>query len=206
MHSITMSKKLLLTIIIAIVLTIGFVLVAVGVIGPNSQPSTKSQNASIPNYDSIPKTASLYFSTPLLNVTANPAQVDIMVETGGQEISGTQLELQYNPAIIKNVTVSSPTDSFFGTPNDYKILYTNIDQQNGTISFTVAANNRELARTGNGKVATLSFTVDQNTTVPTTTLTFAPTTLVTIFGANQTVLKEAAGLTVVLDPTLTLAQ
>lgn len=201
-----MSKKLIAIICIAVILTIGFVLVAIGVIGPNSQPETKGENISIPNFDAIPKTASLYFSPPVLNNPSGPTKVDIIVETGGQEISGTQLELQFDPEVLQNVTVASPQDSFFGSASDYKILLTNVDSENGTISFTVAAANRSKARKGNGKVASISFTVNPNSEMKSTSLTFAPTTLVTIFGANQTILKEASGLTVVLDPTLSQAQ
>lgn len=204
-YTIVMSKKIFTIIVLAVILTVGFVLVVSGVIGPrNSTQKTKS--ATLPNFDSIPKTASLYFSPPVLNTPSNPVKVDIMVETGGQEISGTQLELQYNPKILQNVTISSPKDSFFGSPSDYKILYTKNDPANGTVSFTIAANNRSLAKKGNGKVASLSFTVAPQASVSSTTLSFAPTTLVTIFGANQTILKEAAGLTVVLEKPLSRAQ
>lgn len=201
-----MSKKLIVTIIIAAALTVGFVLVAVGVIGPNGETKKNTKSATLPNLDFIPKTASLYFSPPLLQATTQPVTVDVIVETGGQAISGTQLELKYDPQVIKNVKVASPTDSFFGSASDYKVLFTKVDPANGMVSFTVAVNGRTMAKKGNGKVATLSFTVDQTAANPTTSLTFAPTTLVTIFGANQTILKEAAGLTVVLDQTLTLAK
>lgn len=191
---------------IAVILTIGFVLVAVGVIGPNSEPETKGENITVPNFDTIPKTASLYFSPPVLNNPSGPTQVDVIVETGGQEISGTQLELQFNPEVLRNVEITSPQNSFFGTPSDYKILLTNVDSENGTISFTVAAADRSKARKGNGKIATISFVTSSNSEIKNTSLTFAPTTLVTIFGANQTVLKEAAGLTIILDQTLSQAQ
>lgn len=201
-----MSKKLIATICIAVLLTIGFVLVAVGIIGPGSETKGTSQSITIPNFNSVPKTASLYFSSPLVSATTNPVKVDIIVETGGQAISGTQLELTYDPEIISNITVSSPQDSFFGSPADYKILHTNIDDENGTLSFTVAANNRSLAKKGNGKVASLTFNVNRNAGAKSTNVSFAPTTLVTIFGASQTVLRQASGLTIVLDPTLSKAQ
>lgn len=110
-----------------------------------------------------PKTpvAFLDFSTATVDFSSKPAQpagVDIIANSPTEKVSGADIELTYDPAVITNVTLTPAIDatSFFGE----KVLVTALtnDNINGKITFSIQVPTTDLARTGRGKIATLAFT------------------------------------------------
>ena len=200
-----MSKKLITVIILSVFITAGFVLVTIGIIEPEQKKSEKNELPELTTETTVPKTANLYFSPPTITVNPNSSQtsqVDIMLNSGTTQVSGTQIILEYDPKVIKNIRVTKPGVSFFGITSNSLELFSDIDAENGRISYAVGIPQGGTPQQGTGKVATISFTIDKDAVGSATSLTFAPTTIVTKLGERSTILKEAAGLTILLNSSI----
>lgn len=202
-----MSKRIAVLIFICIILTVGFIYITVK--GTQNEPriTTREETPALPETSNIPKTAFLQFAPQFVNIESeNPTtqSVDIVLDSGGAQVSGAQIDLFFDPAAISTVRISPPDQSFFGEAANYSVLFNQVNQANGKISYAVSISPNGTPRTGSGKVVTISFTPNRNTDLLSTKLTFAPTTLVTTLGARQTILKEAIGLNIVFDSPLSV--
>ncbi|MGH7246026.1 MAG: cohesin domain-containing protein [Candidatus Levyibacteriota bacterium] len=127
--------------------------------------------------------------------------VDVNIDSSDNSILGLQLELSYDPAVLGNVTLTPGT--FF--PNA-SILYKNIDQKNGRISYVLGIQPTGKAIVGQGTVATISYTILPTATGTATKIDFLPKTMVTAEGYQVSMLKSAIGITLSLpqkSPTTT---
>ena len=105
--------------------------------------------------------AFLDFSTATIDFSQKklePIGIDVIVNSPTEKVSGAEIELTYDPAVITKVALTPANDSksFFGE----KVLVTALvnDTANGKITFSVQVPSTDLARTGRGKIATLAFT------------------------------------------------
>lgn len=180
---------------------------------PKTQAPTKISAPS-----TIEKTASLYFSptnSPQdlhaleeLEVRVNDqTSLDVIVDTGKYPITGVQFELQYDPNVLSNLSVTTPKDSFFGESNEYFELFSDVDSNNGRVSYAVAINPKAETKQGVGKVATIKFAASNKSNQESTpiksgstTISFIDKTLVTKEGVTESVLKETKPLTIIFSP------
>lgn len=113
---------------------------------------------------------------------------DIMVSTSSNSVSAVQIELSYDPKALGGVDITA--GPFFKNPLE---LFKKIDTVNGRVSYAVGVGLREKGVSGQGVVATLSFT--KLKTIGSTSISFLPKSLVTSEGISQSVLKSATGTT-----------
>ena len=107
----------------------------------------------------------------------------VLINTQTDKVTGVQLELKYDPAVIENLKINP--GSFFTSPIT---LISRVDATNGRISYVIVLAPQEIAKSGSGVVATLGF--NSSAKVPTqTSIQFLPKSLVTAQGIKQSVLS-----------------
>lgn len=198
-----MAKKTTLLIIILAAVTA--VLLYLAITNENQISAPKTAEKTLPVKKPAAKTAKLFFNPQNLDLSSGAASptstVDIIVDSGGTDISGVQAELSFDPKAITNVRLTpSLADGFFGASAN--ILINEVDSETGRVSFAVAIPPNTAGKAGIGKIATLSFQKAFNAP-PTTTVTFLDKTLVTKLGENESVLKETLPLNLVLSQATT---
>lgn len=197
-----MPKKT--TIFIAILAVVTAILVILAIRNEQT-PQKITQVTKTPTPTAvIPKTTNVTFLPTTIDAsTGLPLTVDILADTNSDQISGIQLELQYDPKLLTNVKISTPDNSLFGATNKYTVLFSEVNPTLGRISYAVAIQPNQSSVSGLGKIATVTFQKKAQTTtlVPQTTLSFIDKTMVTKLNETQTVLNKTNALTIQLVPT-----
>ena len=156
-----------------------------------------------PTKKQVQKTARVFFSPQNIDLSSasvsTVSTVDILVDTGGSQIAGVQVEAQYDPKSLTNLSLipAAHSQGFFG--NQANILFNEIIPATGRISFAIAISPDQSPKNGVGKIATLSFQRNFNATSSATTINFLDKTIVTILGENESVLKESLPLNITLS-------
>ena len=146
--------------------------------------------------------ANLAFSTNPLDVSQSTTaqSIDIVIDTNNKPVSGTQVELSYDPKVLTNVKLTPPFKSpFFGT--NPLVLINTVDPTQGRISYAVAVSNNDSEKKGNGSIATLSFTVNKFSGVTFSQITFLPKSAVTTFSSQTSVLNISTPLQIIVAKT-----
>ena len=193
-----MPKKTTILILILAVVTGILLFLAVS----NQKQSAPLLSKPTPTKKVVTKTAKVFFNPQTIDLTSGTASptssVDIMIDTGSSEIAGAQIELKYDPKSLVSLKLSpaNETTSFFG-PNA-AILFNEVNQTTGRVSFAIAITPQAKTKKGVGKIATLTFS-KAFSAQGATTISFLDKTIVTILGENDSVLKESTPLNVVLS-------
>ena len=185
-----MSKRTLFLIFVLFIIT--FVLLAVVLYKPSS-PSQTPQ-VMVPK-ESAEQTI-LSFEKPIatssLSVENLGYSLPINIVTGKNKVTAIQLELQYDPQTLTNVSITPGV--FFKNP---EILLNQIDAKTGRITYAFGVGLRDQGIVGKGVVATLNF--ETKAGVPQeTAILFLPKTLVTAEGADQSVVKETNNIKLIV--------
>lgn len=189
------------TILIIILAAVTGVLLFLAISSERQRPSTP-QTTIAPTKKPVAKTAKVFFNPSNLDLSAGSASpastVEIMLGTGASDVAGVQTELQFDPKALVNVRLTPAVDSasFFGATS--VVLFNDVNQTTGRISYAIAINAGGNARKGIGKIATLTFQKAFNSP-SVTTVAFLDKTLVTILGENESVLKETMPLNITLS-------
>lgn len=112
---------------------------------------------------------------------------NVVISTGINKVTAIQLNITYNPQEISNVDIAAGT--FFSNP---AILLKKIDPKLGEITYVLGIGLGQKAVSGNGTVATITFTPNVNTKQ--SSFAFAPETGVAAQGELGNVLKSSAGI------------
>ena len=188
-----MSKRTLFLIFALFIIT--SVLLALALYAPSSPKPTQTVIApEEPAAQTILSFGELSIATS--SSTANLSySLPIRIATGTNKVTAIQLELQYDPKVLTNVSVTPGV--FFKNP---VVLLNQIDVKKGRISYAFGSGLTDPAVMGQGVIATLAFEAEKGLGEETTIL-FLPKTLVTAEGETESVLKEtnAAQFTVAKD-------
>lgn len=111
---------------------------------------------------------------------------DVLIDTGKNKVTGVQLEIKYNPALLGSVDIVA--GDFLQNP---AVLLKRIDTEEGIISFALGTEGDGLS--GAGTVATITF-VPRAGVRGETALEFLSKTSVVAEDVDKTVLKEMNGL------------
>lgn len=197
-----MPKKTTILIAILAIVTVSLIFLAVR--EESQKPAEKDtsqqtvQKQPQPTEEETPKTASLSFSPAFLDLSEGGSGIqsaDIFINNGDGEISGVQVELQYDPKVLTNVNIESGSDTIFGAnPN---ILISQVDQVNGRITHIVAINLSDDQIKGVGKIATVTFQALPGTESQ-TKIEFLDKSIVTSLGTTNSILKDTIPLTISL--------
>ncbi len=152
---------------------------------PTQQPAITQQTPAVPVHS-------------LLSIAPNPVEVkaygdgsaNVMLTTNDNAVTGVQLEISYDPAMLSNVKITA--GSMFEHP---VVLINKNDTKNGRLTYAIgiAPNSSTLHNTGTAAVIT--FTAKN---AGQTSLNLLPISIVTASGVSPSVLKSATGATVVI--------
>ncbi len=203
-----MPKKTTILILILAAVTGALLFFAV----TSTKPKPAEKPTVMPVKKAVVKSAKVFFNPQNIdisnNISTNAAAaqtVDLMIDSGGAEISGVQVELQYDPKAIMNVRLLPAEDAgnFFGGGS--VTLFNEAVKDTGRISYVIAIGTGDDPKKGIGKIATLYF--QKASSAPSaTTIRFLDKTLVTILDANESVLKETMPLNIILGQSAPAAQ
>jgi hypothetical protein len=126
----------------------------------------------------------LSFNPNPLLMASSSASVDVVVNSDVNQVTGVQLELQYDPKVIRVLNIRP--GSFF--TNSIELIKT-IDATQGRVSYALGLQPSEVAKSGSGVVATL--TVAKVSAAQTATISILPKSLVSAQGVESSVLKSA---------------
>lgn len=189
-----MSKRTFLLILGLLTITVVLVVIAVS---PKKTEITSTVN-NIPNKIQEIKTianrqTTLSFSPNPLTATTSPSSLDILIDTGNNETTGVQLELNYDPKIIEVIDIKPA--AFYQSPI---VLLKKIDSAKGGVSFALGVSSINEVKKGKGIVATITFNVLDKTKNK-TSVVFLPETIVTAVGEEKSVLKTSTPATIILS-------
>lgn len=195
-----MPKKTLILIIFLALITGGLIYMA---LTTSQTPSTLNQTPTttteVNQAKPVKKTAQLSFDPASLTITplgsgAAKQTVNIMVKTQGQIVSGAQIELQFDPLSVSNLTIDAGTDSIFG-PSGYFVIPLNVDYQTGRATYAVAVGATATPKATEGKVATVTFTAKKHANLTTSVIAILDKSIVTEEGTGESILTGEHPLT-----------
>jgi hypothetical protein len=121
-----------------------------------------------------------------------PQTVEIDINTGVNNVDIIQLELQFNPVMLGQVSIQPATQSAIWSKN-YSVLYSRVDQTTGRISLFL--NTKTLH--GNGTIATVSFI--SHSASASSKINFLDKTMVAEQESTGSVLENATPLTILFQ-------
>lgn len=135
----------------------------------------------------------------VLSLTPNPVTVtaggrgtvSVNIDTSDNDVTAVQLELSYDPQVLRNVQVQ-PGPLF----QNGVVLINKNDPATGKYTYAFGKTPSQAPAEGQGVVATITFTA--NASAQPSDLTLLPSTLVTARGVASSVLKSSTGTQVVV--------
>lgn len=192
-----MPRKTTILIIILALVTVGLLFMALR----TSSPLTTTTPSPKGNASTVEKTAKLFFAPSSISTSSTSANtVDVMLDSGESDITGVELVMSFDPKTVSSFTITAPIgeNTYFGVSPT--VLLNNVDLKNGRAEFSIATTLATGPKSGNGKVATIKFGVNRNSTLSSTEVEFLNNTNVVKHGESESVLKEATPLTIQLKP------
>ena len=189
-----MSRKTTALIIFLVILTAGLVALALrnNATTP-SVPGTQTPN-TITVTPTPPAHTTLSFTPQTLTVAPDTTgAVRVMMDTQDNPVTVVQLELSYDPTQLTNVKVT-PGTLFSATPAP---ILNSVDPKTGRITYMIGAAPGQSPYTGQGVVATVSFTTAAAAIQP-VSLTLMKTSIVAARGIEPSVLKNKQDVTALI--------
>lgn len=195
-----MSKKTIGLIVILLILTIVLVVVALMTrpTGTSNQQETSTAASPTPfppGHTSLSLSPNPVYPSGVGSTSATT--VDVLIDTGGDEVRSVQLEIAYDPLLITNVALQP--GSFFENPSILPVG--GVNQNTGRITYAIVPSSFSESKTGTGVVATLSFVPRLSAANPSTEIVLLDKSLVSGQARGQNVLVKTANTTVTLRPT-----
>jgi hypothetical protein len=163
-----------------------------------NQNADKSSTNPTPVAESVTPTPDVAHS--VLSLSPNPVtvapgavgRVEVNIAPSDNAVTAVQLELSYDPKVIRNVRVV-PGPLF---QNSVELINKN-DTTTGTYTYAFGKTPAQTPVTSPGVVATITFTATASDTP--SQLLLLPSTLVTARGVASSVLKSATGTQIVVS-------
>ena len=188
-----MPKKTLALISGLVLVTVVLFVIALRTNQKGSEGPTPSQAVAQPSPTPDVAHSVLSLTPNPLTVTAGGrGQVTVNLDTSDNDVTAVQLELSYDPKVLRNVTIT-PGPLFQGAV----VLINKNDPVTGKYTYAFGRTPAQTPVKGVGSVATISFTAAASSTP--SQLLLLPSTLVTARGVASSVLKSATGTQVVVS-------
>jgi|SRR3989344_9505769 len=199
-----MHKRTVILLIVLGVLALSLLFFAVFLKKNNSRQVLQPKNDLI--LTSVEKTVKVSFDPQELSVkrfsSSSATNVQILVDTGKNSVSGVQLELLFDPKAFLSFDIIPAQDSILGKiDKDYVVMSENVNLANGSASFIAGiGTNNNIPRTGNGAVAVITFQVNPSFTGDSTPITFIKTkSFVTQKNVKESVLSSLTPLIINIE-------
>lgn len=143
-------------------------------------------------------TVDAFFSPSQISTMSGSTITASIILKGSQVISGTQIVLKYDPAVVYNVKINPPSDreSVFGDSKSYKVRTNKIDQKSGIITYVVTTT--KLSNKKVGQAAILTFRATKKASISAALITFMPNTVIKTPGTKNSILNSANPLVIIL--------
>ena len=152
---------------------------------PQSQPTSMAAKPTV----IVPAHSVLSMNpNPLTLAAGGQGKVDVNIDTSDNKVTAVQLELGYDPNIITNVKVLP--GPMFKNP---VILFNKDNPTTGRYTYEIAITPNSPTLSGQGVVASVTFTAKPGTTGKQMQLGLLPSSLVTAQGVAESVMKKASG-------------
>ncbi len=184
------SRKTLFLIVFLALITVGLVALAL-MPKANTPDNLQTQIQTV-----TPQTTLAISTMPQISSSPSAYKLNVDINTGENKVNTVQLELSYDPNVLTNVDINPA--GFFENPN---ILIKKIDQANGRISYALGITSGQSGISGQGVLATISFSSSQKGKVN-TEISFTPKTEVKADGTPESVLKSSVGALFSLETVL----
>lgn len=195
-------RTLILIVVLAIVaIILIFFALNMNSNAPAQTPGGNNTETGAQPTSSVEKTATIAFSPTSVDLaTSTSATVDIIVTAGNTPITGAQVEINFDPTVVRNPRILPPdtTNSLFGTATSFIELFNEVDPKDGTINYAIGIQPTGNPVVGAGSIGKLTFTVVRGNT-PSSQISFGEGTAVTISGADESVLNTTTPLTITLQ-------
>jgi len=156
---------------------------------PTKPPITSEKQTPTADISPLAQSALSLLPNPLTLDASGNGTIDVNIETGGNEVTAVQLELQFDTKAINNVAIKP--GPFFTSAVE---LMKRIDKENGRITYMIGISPAQSPISGGGTVAQITFSKVRNTTLPSTEINFSTTenskSIVTATGIEESVLKS----------------
>lgn len=134
-----------------------------------------------------------FFPNPVI-ISSSSGSIDVLINTGSDNVTGVQLEMNFDPKVLTIRSTDITPGTFFDAPT---ILRNAIDKD-GNISYLLVIPLTGQPKQGVGTVATIKFRAVRSTAKQ-TTITLTPRSLVTADGVAPSVLKSISDATIILS-------
>lgn len=198
-----MPKKTTILIAVLLLFTAGLVYIAVQTekqVPPEITEETLTEEELTDLIPTISPQTQISFNPAVLNtfdVPSNQYSVDVNVNTNNQAISGIQLELSYDPAILTNVEIVPSENNLFG--ENPAVLINSVDSDLGRISYAIALGGLTQEEvSGNGSIATVTFNANASL-AESTQITILPKTTVRSLRSTNSLLQNSLPLSIVFS-------
>ncbi len=165
---------------------------------PSKSPVTIEKQSPTGALSPLAQSTLYLLPNPLTLDASGNGIIEVNIETGTNEVTAVQLELQYDTKAITNVAIKP--GPFFTSAVD---LMKRIDKDNGRITYMIGISPSQNPISGSGTVAQITFSKVRNTNLTSTQVNFTTTdsskSIVTATGIEESVLKETQGTTVELQ-------
>jgi len=158
----------------------------------------EQQTSVVAKPTETPGHTALAFSPNPVSVSSSSGSIDVNVDSGGDALTGVQLELSYDPLVLTSVQLAPA--GFF---DNSSILINKIDTTNGKVSYAIVIPPTGKAKKGAGTVATLKFTANVSVAKQ-TVIKFLPKSLATAEGISKSVLKTTQDVTIIFAESSTI--
>lgn len=129
---------------------------------------------------------------PVNVASGGQGSVDVNIDTSDNEVTAVQLELSYDPKVVRNIQIA-PGPLFTGAVE----LIDENDPQAGRYTYAFGITPAQSPIQGKGVVARITFTASASSQP--SSLTLLPATLVTAQGIGPSVLKSSTGTQIVVS-------
>ena len=163
-----MPKRTVILIVILTLLTGVLVFLAMKNERQDLPPESDVADAPFDAPQQLEKTATIVFEPTTVEAvpsTASASTVDVFFDSTEHTVDNIQLELQYDPEVLTNVSITAPAINFFGEAGSYVVPIQTVDRALGRISYAIAINPQVDAVRGVGQIAQISFSVNPQATV-----------------------------------------
>jgi hypothetical protein len=178
-----MAKKTIIIIVLLILATVLLFIIAL----KSSFIPTPIRTTPTPSPLVSPQTRLMIEPAILALNGERNGTLQVNIDSQTNEITGVQLEMQYDPQVLSNVTLEP--GPFLPEP---LVIRNNVDAKTGRISVIFGVTPQQNPVKGKGTVAVIKFST-KSSSVNETDFTVLPTSEVTAQGVNTTVLQDAVG-------------
>ena len=141
----------------------------------------------------VPQT-SLWFETNPDEYTSESIPVEVYISAEENKVTGVQLELSYDPKVLKFVSLT-PVDLLGGRQE----LIKEIDEKTGRITYAAGSRPGQSTIQGTDEIVKLVFKpVGRSSEVRETAIKILPETLVTALGVKESVLIKTTDIEVIV--------